>query len=160
MMQMLRAKIYSDFLQMGQAKLPVDPSIYSVVQTKLADPQLCGGYTKTDTTPLPALPPQPKPPKTSKRSKRSSAPARAKTKSKLSRRHQRFEIESIQEESGRWGGHSRWFLVRWAGYQPDWEPYRVRGAPGTPVETWEPLRGVRATNALRDWEAAKRATEG
>ena len=55
-------------------------------------------------------------------------------------------MEEILEETGRWGGVSRWFKARWAheGYQPWWEGWRnAGGEPGTPVLTWLPLREAR-----------------
>jgi hypothetical protein len=121
------------------------------------DSDLCGTKSRLDSRPL-ALPPPPppKPPKQPRKKapKRRAAPPKPPPK-KRQRQEQRWEIDAIVEESGRWGGHSRWFLVRWAGYHPDWERLRVRGAVGSPVETWEPLRTMARTQALIDWDAAK-----
>ena len=45
------------------------------------------------------------------------------------------------------------YLVRWAGYDPSWEPARVSGAPGGALKTWEPLLLLQGTVALREWRA-------
>jgi hypothetical protein len=73
-------------------------------------------------------PPQPKPPK----------------------EPSRWEVERIVEESGAWGGHKRWFLVEWKGYSPSWEKWRVQGEVGSPIATWEPLRRMSRTQALKE----------
>ena len=52
-----------------------------------------------------------------------------------------YEIESIVEERGKWA------LVRWAGYHPSWEAWRISGAVGSPVETWEEVRKLKQTTA-------------
>ena len=52
-----------------------------------------------------------------------------------------YEIHSIVEERGRWA------LVRWAGYHPSWEAWRISGAAGSPVETWEEVRKLKRTTA-------------
>jgi hypothetical protein len=158
MKKILRAAIYEAFLAMGRrALLPVDPHLYSLVQTHLANSELCGTKSRLDSAPL-ALPPPPppKPPRRTRGSakKRPAAPPKP-PPSKRQMAAKAWEIDSIVEESGRWGGSSRWLLVKWAGYQPDWEKYRIRGAVGSPVETWEPLRKVARTQALKDWDAAK-----
>lgn len=46
------------------------------------------------------------------------------------------------------------YLVRWAGYLPEWEAWRIpgRGLPGDPVETWEPLSAVKNTEAYQQWK--------
>ena len=62
----------------------------------------------------------------------------------------RYEIDRIVEE--KMHRRSAWFLVRWAGYQPAWEAWRVHGAIGSPVETWEPFRMVKNTEALEAWQ--------
>ena len=54
----------------------------------------------------------------------------------------RYEIETILEtERGRGGCFVK---VRWSGYDPScsWEAWRISGAVGSPLETWEPLRLV------------------
>ena len=154
MKQRLRAELYSDFLSMGQAKMPVDAATYSLVQSRLADPTLCGPHAKTDATPPPPPPPPPASSKSSKpRSQTKKAKAIAKAK-KPTKPPTHFEVDCITAESGAWGGSSRWFFVKWKGYHASWEAYRVRGEPGTPVETWEPLRTMRMTEALKAWDAA------
>ena len=63
-------------------------------------------------------------------------------------------IEAIVDERsvGR-GAKRREYRVRWRGYDPSWEAWRISGAVGTPIETWEPERGVRDTEALLEWRA-------
>ena len=62
----------------------------------------------------------------------------------------RYEIDEILEE--KLTRRSRWFLVKWAGYHPSWEAWRVHGEVGTALETWEPLKGLLGTEALASWE--------
>ena len=52
MKKLLRAEIYSDFLKMGQAGMPVDGATYSLVQTRLADQALCGKWAQSGYPPL------------------------------------------------------------------------------------------------------------
>ena len=61
------------------------------------------------------------------------------------RRADHYEIESIV------GEQRGWFLVRWAGYHPSWEAWRIMGEVGSPVETWEQLRAIKNSEALRAW---------
>lgn len=73
----------------------------------------------------------------------STAPAPAAGKRR--RRADHYEVEQImQEQRG-------WFLVRWAGYHPSWEAWRITGEVGSPVETWEQERVVRRTEAMTAW---------
>lgn len=70
------------------------------------------------------------------------------------RRRQRadlFEVETIVEAETRSRHRGVW--VRWSGYDPDWEAWRVegRGQVGDPLVTWEPERSVRHTQAYQDW---------
>lgn len=46
--------------------------------------------------------------------------------------------------------------MKWAGYHPSWERWRVTGlgAPGEPLQTWEPLKNIRDSVALEQWRAA------
>lgn len=61
-----------------------------------------------------------------------------------------FKVESIMAEKGREA--SRKYLVRWSGYSPTWEPWRISGDVGDPIETWEPLRSVKNTLVLEEWD--------
>ena len=137
MKQKLRAEIFSAFLEMGQRNLPVDPSLYEVVRTKLSDPALCGQYSKVETRLLPPWPP-PSPPRTppSRKGKQASPKTAAPAK-KTKPAAVVGEVARIVRESGAWGGHRRWFLAEWAheGYDPSWEAWRSKGEgePGTPV---------------------------
>jgi len=62
----------------------------------------------------------------------------------------KFDIEMIVKEERR--SKARWFLVRWEGYHPSWEAWRINGHRGEPVETWEPLATVQGTQALESWQ--------
>lgn len=66
-----------------------------------------------------------------------------------------FEIDCILDEKRVSSKLQRLYLVRWAGYQPEWEVYRVQGEPGTALETWEPLLLVRNTEALQLWRSTQ-----
>ena len=61
-----------------------------------------------------------------------------------------FDIDRIVQEKRR--SKARWFLVRWEGYNPSWEAWRINGQRGEPVETWEPLATVQGTQALESWQ--------
>lgn len=83
----------------------------------------------------------------------SASRARARTEAaatgrKRSRRADVFEVEEIRAQRG------NQCLVRWAGYHPSWEPWRVTGAVGDPVETWEAVATVRRTQAMLEWKGA------
>ena len=70
-------------------------------------------------------------------------------------REPRYNIETILQEEPTAGAAKIWFLVRWEGYQPSWETWRIMGEVGTPLHTWEPLANVRHTEAYLSWQAAK-----
>ena len=64
----------------------------------------------------------------------------------------RVPSSQIRQERARSQNYtSRGILVRWAGYHHTWEPWRVTGAVGDPVETWEPEVTVRNTEAPGWW---------
>ena len=44
------------------------------------------------------------------------------------------------------------YRVRWAGYRPSWEKWRVSGEVGGPIETWEPRLHLEGSEALVLWE--------
>ena len=62
---------------------------------------------------------------------------------------ERFEVEVILDEKR--VGKSRYFLVQWEGYAPDWEAWRISGNVGEPVTSWEPERNLHCTRALHSW---------
>ena len=45
-----------------------------------------------------------------------------------------------------------WYLVKWLGYEPEWEEWRISGELGEPVTTWEPRINMLGTEALETWE--------
>ena len=63
----------------------------------------------------------------------------------------KWDVDCILDERPSSGLTKRWVLVRWAGYQPSWEAWRIHGDVGSPVETWEPRRRVMRTAAWRSW---------
>ena len=67
---------------------------------------------------------------------------------KQKRRADNYEIEAIVEQK------SGWYLVRWAGYHPSWEAWRISGEVGSPVVTWEQRRVLKKTEALRAWSGS------
>ena len=135
MKKQLRAEIYSSYLKMGQAHLPVDPALYDLVRLKLADTALCGKHCQplSANVPSSALSPLPK-----------------KIRSSITREE---EIDSILAEEKPTATTWRRFRVRWAGYEASWEMWRTlgEGLPGSPVETWEPLKVVAGSAALKRW---------
>ncbi|KAL1520391.1 hypothetical protein AB1Y20_021977 [Prymnesium parvum] len=63
-----------------------------------------------------------------------------------------YEIESVQGGGEEGLGHRK---VRWAGYHPSWEAWRLEGEPGTPIKTWERRKTVKMTQAYAAWTAAQ-----
>ncbi|KAL3932350.1 MAG: hypothetical protein SGPRY_000741, partial [Prymnesium sp.] len=118
----IRARICSSFLEMGQHGLAVDPELYNLVRTRLADTLLCGKHAETWEKDMP-------PPAMKKQSRSRSAQS------------DMHEIDAILAKEEETKTHWQRYLVRWAGYQPEWEAWRIpgRGSPGDPLETWEPL---------------------
>lgn len=66
-----------------------------------------------------------------------------------------FEIDSIVGEKRSHGKTKIMYLVRWAGYDVTWEPWRINGQPGDPIETWEPPQRLRGTRALEVWKTTR-----
>lgn len=156
MKQRLRAEIYQSTLEMGYKGLPVDPELFDAVRAKLADTSLCGSHAVSNVAPMPENPTDVSPQENLPGERSSVAAKKVQKKAAAAAarkaKQQTFEVDCIVEEHGAWGGHTRWFIVRWMGYHPDWERARIpgRGAVGTPVETWEPLATMRRTVALKD----------
>ena len=69
-----------------------------------------------------------------------------------------FNVECILREVPTAGAAKIWFLVRWEGYDPTWETWRIQGEVGSALETWEPLAVVRRTMAYRAWQEAQAAS--
>lgn len=92
----------------------------------------------------------------------SSAPARRLRKGqKAAPLHRRvsqesFEIGSIVGEKRSSGKVKIMYLVQWAGYDASWEPWRISGQVGDPIETWEPAQRLRGTAALEVWRTTTR----
>ena len=62
-----------------------------------------------------------------------------------------FKVASIEGTEVRGGLRGYW--VKWEGYHPSWEAWRVQGwgQTGDPVITWEPGYELRNTEALRSY---------
>lgn len=69
-----------------------------------------------------------------------------------------FEVDAIVEAETI--AHTRGVWVKWVGYSPDWEAWRVegRGKPGEPLVTWEPERNLRRNEVYLQW-VERRAEE-
>ena len=70
-----------------------------------------------------------------------------------------FEISEILCQVQTSGRAKTWVLVRWAGYDPSWEAWRIQGEEGSPLETWEPVATVRHTEAWMTWLAQEESQE-
>lgn len=140
MKKRLRAEIFDAYVQMGQRGLLVDPELYQRVRANLANEVLCGRYARSSDLER-ELPPQPSP---SRRQRAQPGSAS-------------YDIEAIVAEEPATKKNWERYLVRWAGYSPAWEAWRIpgRGVPGDAVETWEPLSAVKHTEAFERWKAAQ-----
>jgi len=69
----------------------------------------------------------------------------------------RYQLECVLEEAKAAGKAKVWYTVRWEGYHPFWEAWRISEEVGSPLETWEPQSHVMGTEAWEHWEAAKQA---
>lgn len=128
----LRKGVNAEVMQLGEEGLPLSPSWWrqlgneeraKQVEHLLANPAWCCG-----------------------RKERKAAASRHRRVSQ-----ETFEIESIVGEKRSRGKVKMMYLVRWAGYDVTWEPWRISGQPGDPIETWEPARRVSGTAALEAW---------
>ena len=88
-------------------------------------------------------------------------PQRAPSQRALATRQQptTYIIDEILDERPSSGAAKTWYLVRWQGYDPSWESWRITGEVGSPVETWEPLCHVRRTEAFLRWTAESQEQE-
>lgn len=145
MKKRLRAEVYASYVRMGQAGYKVDPQVYEIVRSRRADPSLCGRFAcASEALPSPNM-------RTLKRSRRRA-------------QEMAFPINdnTVEEIVGEELPSTRvWhrYLVRWRGYEPDCEAWRLpgRGSIGDPVESWELASSLQGTEALARWEA--RATQ-
>lgn len=77
-------------------------------------------------------------------------------KKELPNNVKKYEVDCILDERKSTGRAGMWYLVRWLGYLPEWEPWRINGRPGIdPIETWEPRSVVQNTEALIAWKEAQ-----
>ena len=85
-----------------------------------------------------------------------TASQRARAEARAALTGPEYNIDRIVKEVPTAGAAKIWFLVQWEGYNPDWERWRISGQEGEPLQTWEPLKIVRRTEAYSSWQAAKR----
>ena len=64
----------------------------------------------------------------------------------------KYEVAEILEERPCSGKAKVWYKVRWQGYHPSWEAWRIEGQPGDPVITWEPEKNVIDSEAMWAWK--------
>ena len=128
MVKEIREQIYSDLKVMAERDMPLSPMFFR--QVKMESRALFA-QALLDNTYYPG----------------------DETKRRSKRQMETFEVERIIEEKGM--GCRRRFLVRWAGYRPEWEPWRITGDVGDPIETWEPMSSLRNTEALLAWDTMK-----
>jgi hypothetical protein len=64
------------------------------------------------------------------------------------------EVDCILKKVKSTGKAGAWYLVRWAGYEPEWEAVRIHGKVGTPLETWEPEKNLRNCSELAVFHAS------
>ena len=125
MVKEIREQIYSDLKVMAERDMPLSPKFFR--QLKMESRAL-SAQALLNNTYYPG----------------------DETKRRSKRQMETFEVERIIEEKGM--GCRRRFLVRWAGYRPEWEPWRITGDVGDPIETWEPMSSLRDTEALLAWD--------
>ena len=77
----------------------------------------------------------------------------ARRQARLDARPPEYEVAEIIQEVKTDGAAKVWFQVRWAGYDPSWELWRIQGEPGTPLITWEPWKYIARTEAYAAWKA-------
>jgi hypothetical protein len=162
----IRAQILHDLKLMADWGYPLSKGFYSQI-----------GMTEPEEGPEEAVhkkkrakrkPPRPKaarPPKAPKAAR--PTPSRSLPSSPSSSEHEtsssdepsedepEYEIDAIIEARRTTGRARCWYLVRWAGYHPSWEAWRIMGEPGTPIVTWEKARHVEGTETWRRWRAEK-----
>ena len=143
MKKRLRSEIYHSFVKMGQAGIQVDPKAYQLVRSHLRSEALCGRYTVLAPAELP--PPPEKPAKQGRRTRTTQ---------------ERLKVECILAEEP--PSRSVWhrYLVRWVGYKPEWEAWRIpgRGTPGSgPIDTWEKATTVHKyyKTAVEQWRSTQ-----
>ena len=136
----IRQQVLSDVLALGERGEPLSPGWWRQlgkeekareVEAEIANPR--------------KRPKKPKPPK-QPRLPRQARPPRAEP--------QVWDIAQILAEKKVATKAKRLYLVRWEGYNPAWEPMRISGRVGNPIDTWEPLRLMKDTEALQEWRAA------
>ena len=63
----------------------------------------------------------------------------------------RYNVEAVLNLNST----GNWALVRWEGYHPSWEAWRIHGDQGTPLQTWEPVSYVRRTAAWCTFQSSQ-----
>lgn len=126
----LRLAVIADMEVLGRAGHPLSPNWWRQLgdenKAMLVERQLTSNATR------------------SRMGARGARPRRVTTES--------YDIEAITGEKKGKGKGQTMYLVRWAGYHETWEPWRLSGQPGDPIETWEPAQRLRETEALHAWK--------
>lgn len=141
MKKRLRAEAYASYIKMGQANYNVDPQLYELVRKRRADSNLCGRFA-CDSAELPPMVNRTM--RTKNRHRCVAFPIDDST------------VEEIVAEELPSAKVWHRFLIRWRGYDPAWEAWRIpgRGTVGDPVESWELAASLVGTQALARWKAS------
>ena len=133
----LRQQVLADLLLMYDKKLPLSPGFLRQLghmeEAAVLEAILLNRPRKAEPPP--------------EREEQLEAPLQRPTRST------HFEVERIISSKESSGRAKRWYLVLWAGYHLSWEPWRISGEVGDPIETWEPEAAVINTNAMVTWRA-------
>ena len=133
-MSEIRRALLADILQMSTVEKPLSPGFFK--QLGMLD-------KASEIEQMLLAPPPPRP-----RRVKAAASSSARTP-----QQNLYEISEIVCQVQTAGRAKTWVLVRWAGYDPSWEAWRIRGEEGSPLETWEPVATVRHTEAWQTWLA-------
>lgn len=126
----LRAAVKNDMLQLGQSGQPLSPSWWR---------QELGNEEKAKEMELLLANP-------TRKHREPSVPRQPRVSREV------FDIEAIVDQKRGKSKTQLMYLVCWLGYDPTWEPWRINGQPGDPIETWEPAQRLRGTTALEAWK--------
>lgn len=140
----LREEVLKDVRQLGNEGHPISPNWWR----QLGDHEKANEVEKSLAQSLDAF--------QNRKNRHKKAPAAQQRAQRTST--SAFEINRITNERrvsiGK-GKATTMYLVRWAGYDASWEPWRISGQAGDPIETWEPARLLNGTLALREWKEGR-----
>ena len=149
----IRQEIFADALAMGEAGVPLSPQWWRKLgredKAVEAESEMNARGVKRGRKPR-------------KRLGQSAARQNRLLQLRARSSSEAFDIDRILAERKVNGKDRMRYLVRWTGYDSTWEEYRkgqmppASQEPGTPLETWEPLRLVVRTEALQEWKETLR----